>query len=124
MMNSKLYQSIYDELAAFLPATWEKLVVYLEYGEDSYSFSFYVKFKGKYVKCYDLPNVSENQLFDAFSRIDKFVSKERKKCGKDLWSNMTMTIGADGNMHADINYTDLSEGFFQYKKTWKAKFLC
>ena len=40
MMNDKVYQLIFDKLAAFLPNGWERIVVYLEHGEASYSYSF------------------------------------------------------------------------------------
>ena len=123
MLNEKLYQSIFDKVSAYLPDEWERLVVYLEYGEDSYSFSFYVKQKGKYVKCYDLPGVSEDKLMNTFKLIDNEVLKERKKTRGDLWSNMTMTVSNDGSMHTDFNYTDLSEGAYKYSKKWKAQYL-
>ena len=45
MMNEKIYQSIYDELDKYLITGWDKLVVYLEYGKASYSFSFFLKTK-------------------------------------------------------------------------------
>ena len=123
MLNEKTYQSIFDKVSAFLPDGWERLVVYLEYGEDSYSFSFYVKQNGEYVKCYDLPGVSEDKLMNAFQLIDKEVLKEREKTKSDLWSNMTMIVDNNGNMHTDFDYTDLSEGSYKYSKNWKAKYL-
>ena len=58
----------------------------------------------------------------AFENIDKFVDQERKK-GSESWTNMTMIVTSDGNMHADFDYTDLSEGSYKYKKDWKAKYL-
>ena len=122
MMNEKIYQNMYDELDKYLVSGWEKLVVYLEYGKASYSFSFFVKVKDKYVKCYDLPGVSDDDLAESFKKIDKFMDKERKK-NKDEWSNMTFIVEKSGKMHADLDYTDLSEGTYQYKKNWKKKYL-
>lgn len=43
MMDEKVYQNIYDELSGYMKSDFSKLVVYLEYGENSYSFSFYLK---------------------------------------------------------------------------------
>lgn len=123
MINEKIYQGIYDELSKYLASGWEKLVVYLEYGNASYSFSFYVKTKEGYVKCYDLPDVSEKALDSSFKKIDKLVSKERNKDKDELWSNMTMIVTTSGDMHADLDYTDLSEGTYQFKKDWKKKYL-
>lgn len=122
MMNETVYQSIYEELSRYLMAGWEKLIIYLEYGNASYSFSFFVK-KGKdYLKCYDLPGVTEDELAKSFKKIDKTVGRERGKL-KDVWTNMTMVVDSDGNMHTYYDYTDLSEGTYQFKKNWKKKYL-
>ena len=43
MMNEKIYQAIFDELSKYLTAEWDKLIVYLEYGNASYSFAFYIQ---------------------------------------------------------------------------------
>ena len=121
-MNEKVYQGIYDELSKYLVPGWEKLVVYLEYGNASYTFSFFIKEKEVYTKCFDLPKVQEKDLDASFKKIDMLVSKERNK-DKQPWSNMTMIVGKDGDMHTDFDYTDLSEGTYQYKKNWKKKYL-
>ena len=89
----------------------------------SYSFSFYYKDGKKYTKCFDIQNISEDALFAAFKKIDKVIAPERKKTKGDLWSNMTMLVDADGNMHTDFDYTDLSSGTYQFKKAWKKKYL-
>lgn len=123
MINEKIYQGIYDELSKYLTSGWEKLVVYLEYGNASYSFSFYVKNKEGYVKCYDLPEAPEKALDASFKKIDMLVSKERSKDKDALWTNMTMIVTSTGDMHTDIDYTDLSEGTYQFKKAWKKKYL-
>ena len=122
MINEKVYQGIYDELSKYLTKGWEKMVVYLEYGNASYTFSFFVKDKEGYTKCFDLPGLKEKDLDASFKKIDALVSKERNK-EKQPWSNMTMIIGKDGDMHSDFDYTDLSEGTYQYKKNWKKKYL-
>ena len=124
MMNDKIYQAIFDELSKYLTAEWDKLIVYLEYGNASYSFAFYIKAGDKYIKCYDIPSVSDKELAKSFSAIDKIVSKERSQEKKALWTNMTMTVTKTGQMHTDFDYTDLSEGTYQFKKNWKKKYLC
>lgn len=122
MMNETVYQNIYEELSKYLMPGWEKLVVYLEYGNASYSFSFFVKNDKDYLKCYDLQGVSEDKLAKSFKKIDNLISKERGK-RKDVWTNMTMIVDNKGNMHTDYDYTDLSEGTYQFKKNWKKKYL-
>ena len=123
MMNEKIYQAVFDAIAPLLPEEWSKLVIYLEYGEDSYSFSFFYNDGKKYIKCFDIANVSEDVLYSSFKKIDKLVASERQKVKGDLWSNMTITIESNGSMHADFDYTDLSYGTYQYKKAWKKKYL-
>lgn len=122
MISEAVYQNIYEELSRYLMPGWKKLVVYLEYGNASYSFSFFIQNSNEYVKCYNLPNVSDEELVKSFSKIDKIVSTERKKVD-ETWSNMTMVVDNTGSMHTDFDYTDLSQGNYQYKKDWKKKYL-
>ena len=123
MLNEKIYQLIFDEISAFLPDGWNSLVVYLEYGENSYSFSFYVKINKRFIKCYDLPGISDEQLFEAFQKIDNAVMMEREKAKGELWTNMTMIVDNDGNMHTDFDYTNLTDCAYEYSKEWKSKYL-
>ena len=123
MMGDKTYQRIYDELYKYLTPDWEKFIVYLEYGEGSYSFSFYEKTKSRYINGYDIPGISEKGIDESFRKIDKMVLKERKKAKDDLWTNMTIVVTKSGNMHTDFDYSDLSEGKYQYKKNWQKKYL-
>lgn len=123
MLNNKSFQTIFDELSIFLPKGWEKMIAYFEYGEASYTFAFYVKNKNDYIKCFDIPGVSDSELLAAFRKIDLVLSDERTKDKNSLWSNMTMIIDADGNMHSDFDYTDLSTNAYAYSKEWKSKYL-
>lgn len=122
MMNETVYQDIFENLEKYLSQSWEKLVVYLEYGINSYSFSFYVKENGEYVKCYDIPDVSDSELAESFRKIDLLVAPQRNNKDSN-WTNMTMVVDSSGNMHADFDYSDLSNGTYQYKKDWKNKYL-
>lgn len=121
MMQDSIYQQIYNEVDSFLPNKWSKLIVYIEYGDDSYNMSFYVTAEEKTVKCFDLPYIDESKLMDAFSKIDKIISPERANEDKK-WSNMTLIIEED-SFKADFDYTDLSKGSFAYKREWKKKYL-
>ena len=123
MIDDKTYQRIYDELSKYLLPGWKKLVVYLEYGEGSYAFSLYEKIGDGYTNGYDLPGVSEKEIDTSFRKIDKLILKERKKEKGDLWTNMTMIVTKSGDLKADFDYTDLSEGTYQFKKNWKKKYL-
>lgn len=121
MINDKIYQVIFDEISIFLPDNWTKLVVYLEHGEESYSYSFYVKVDEAFIKCFEL-NISEEELLKSFANIESFVSKERSKLNP-CWSNMTMVVEDNGTMKTEFDYTDLSCGSYQYKKEWRKKYL-
>ena len=123
MIDESVFQSIYNELAQYLFSGWEKLVVYLEYGEASYTFAFYEKVKGTFVKCFDLPGVPEDKLMESFSRIDKVVGAKRGENSQENWTNMTMVVTPDGHMRTEFDYTDLATGTYQFRKEWKRKFL-
>ena len=120
MINNEIYQKIFDEISKYLPSEWSKIVAYFEYGEASYTFEFYVKVGEQFIKCYDLPQAVDDDLFASFKTIDKIIAPER---GDNDWTSMTMIIDAEGNMHTDFDYTDLLEGSYQFKKEWKAKYL-
>lgn len=121
MMNDTTYQAIYNEIEPLLPNKWERLVIYIEYGKASYSMFFYVGKQDKMVKCYDLPDVTDNELLTMFARIDKLLSTEREK-EEDKWSNMTMVVNGN-DFKVFFDYTDLSIGSYKYKKEWKKKYI-
>ncbi len=124
MIDEKIYQVIFDELSKYLTPEWDKLIVYLEYGQASYSFAFYIQIGRKHIKCYDIPGISEKELAESFSMIDELISKERNQENAELWTNLTIIITKAGQMHADFDYTDLSEKSYLFKKDWKKKYLC
>ena len=121
MMKDSIYQEIYDELEKYLPDKCDNLIVYIEYGDNSYNMSFYIKVDGKTIKCYDLPNVDTSTLLESFSKIDKLVGPERE-VESDKWTNMTLVITGE-DFKAYFDYTDLTKGSFAYKKAWKQKYL-
>lgn len=121
MMNDRIFQTIFNEVSDCLSLDWSELVIYLEHGEESYSYSFYAKIEDSFIKCFDL-GIPEGKLFRVFENIEKEVSKERKQLDKP-WSNMTMVVDCKGNMKTTFDYTDLSSGNYQYKKEWKKKYI-
>ena len=123
MISEKIYQSIFDEVSIYLPSSWDRVVIYLEYGESSYSISFYVKESGKYTKCYDLKGVSDEELYRSFKKINNAVAKQRNAIDGDKWSNMTMSVESSGKMKVDFDYTDLTEKAYQYSREWKKRYL-
>ena len=123
MINDKVYQAIFDGIRPYLSIAWDKVVIYLEYGDASYSISFYVKKGGSYVKCYDLEGVSDDNLYKSFKRIDRAVAEQRKAIIGDKWTNMTMIVEQSGKVRVDYDYTDLTQDAYQYSKKWKKKYL-
>ena len=121
MIDNKVYQNIFNEIERFLPADWSQMIAYFEYWEASYSYEFYVKINEQFIKCYALPNIIEEELYSSFDAIDKIIAPTRSDNGD--WTNMTMVVDSNGNMHTDFDYTDLTEGAYQYMKDWKAKYL-
>lgn len=123
MINDRVYQTILDEVSKYLPIDWSKLVVYLEYGESSYSVSFYVKESENYIKCYDLNGISDEDLYQSFKKINNDIAVQRDMIVGEKWSNMTMVVERSGKMNVDFDYTDLTERAYQYSKEWKKKYL-
>lgn len=123
MINDRVYQTILDEVSKYLPIDWSKLVVYLEYGESSYSVSFYVKESENYIKCYDLNGISDEDLYQSFKKINNDIAVQRDMIVGEKWSNMTMVVERSGKMNVDFDYTDLTESAYQYSKEWKKKYL-
>ena len=119
MMNEAIFQQICNELSQYLLPGLSRLVIYLEYGEGSYCFSFYEKISEKYVKCYDLPGVTDDSLVASFDRINDIVAGVRR----DGWTSMTMVVDAEGRMHADFDYTEASEDEYLSREAWKRKYL-
>jgi len=40
MVDNSIYQYMFDEISKYLLNDWERAVVYLEYGQNSYSITF------------------------------------------------------------------------------------
>ena len=69
-----------------------------------------------------MENISDDDIFTAFENIDEALSQEWEK-ETEPWSNMTMLVDNSGNMKTYFDYTDLSEGNFEYKKIWENRYL-
>lgn len=122
MINNKIYQRIFDEISQYLISGWKKLIAYFEYGHDSYSFEFFEYVDGKYIKCFEIPEIDEDELLSSFEILNETIEPERNKL-KKKWSNMTFIVDSKGKMKTDFDYTDLSENSYEYKKAWKQKYM-
>ena len=123
-MNNTIYQAIFNKLQEYLPANWDEVVFYAAYAEGSYSMKYYVKKGTEITSCFNLMNVSKAQLVKLFMSIDRELVAERKSLPtKDLWSVMTMVIGADGNMKTHYDFTNICENSISFEKAWEDKYL-
>lgn len=122
MIDNKVYQYIADEIFEFVPDKWDKVVIHLEYGADMYSFAFYVKKNGIYMKCFDIPEIDEKELLHTFRRIDDVLSEKRDE-SVEKWTSLTMVVTSDWKMNADFLYEDITEDLFAYEADWKKKYL-
>ena len=125
MSSRNYYQEIFDLVLPFLPESWQKVVLYAEYGEDSRCIEFYVKdAEGHYTKCFDILDAADDELLDAFDEMDEVFEAQRQELPDgSVWTSSTLTVTSAGRLDADFDYSDLSESSFEHKKEWRARYL-
>ncbi len=127
----KNFEMIAKKLQSILPQNWEKVCLYSEIEENSYETVFYCFIKGNAqpIQCYNLVDeyeIEEDDIDDVFYEINKILKSEwikLKEKGKDVWTNYTFILESNGKFFEEYDYSDLSEGAYDYKKTWKEKYL-
>lgn len=122
--EEEIVRSIYESLSA-LPASWDEAVFYAEYGEASFQMEFYLrKEQENYVKCFDIPEVSEEQLDMMFWNLNKVIKPLREELPTEQkWSNCTVQLHNDGRFKIDFDYMDLSDCAYEYHQAWKQRYL-
>lgn len=131
MSDKETYKYIAEKLQPVLPVSWNKVCLYAEIQENSYEILFYcfVNGQAKPIQCYDLPeiyDIEEDKIDATFDEINSVLNNVWKNSeGKDkkCWSNFTFIFESTGKFNAYYDYTDLSEGSYEYKKVWKEKYL-
>lgn len=125
LMNSKLFQDIFDLLIDVLPENWEKLVFMAGYTEGSYSMKYYVQIgESDYIDCFKLGNIDNLQLLQLFIKLNNIISPERSSLQEsEKWNVLSMTVDSDGKMKTDFDYTDISNDVITYEDEWKKKYL-
>ena len=122
-MGELPFQKIYELLEPTLPENWQKIVMYMEYDDDSYTMKYFVKYAaGNIVDCYDLKNTSLEQLRDVFSAIDDLVYEKREEL-KEKWQVATIIINSTGKFRCDFTYLDEDQNIEEYYQTWKKQYL-
>ena len=124
-MNNIDYQKLYEQIAVVLPTLWIKVVFRVEYREGSYTMKYYVEeSEGKYIDCYSISGVEENDIVKAYKNIDKLLFPEWKKLSPDKrWSLFTLVIKSDGSFKADLSYDDLEKDYEESTACWKKTYL-
>ena len=119
------FQKMYEILDDVLPEVWTSVVFRAEYREGSYSMKYYVKNKtGNYIDCYNLQEIAENDIVNAYIKIDKVLYPERQKLAEDKrWSVLTFTIESDGRFKTEFTYADIDEDYLKFIGEWKKKYL-
>lgn len=126
-MSELPFQKIYELLEPTLPENWQKIVMYMEYDDDSYTMKYFVKYTaGNIVDCYDLKNTTLEQLRNVFSAIDDLVSEKREEL-KEKWQIATIiinnTINNTGKFRCDFTYLDEDQNIEEYYQKWKKQYL-
>lgn len=124
-MDNGIFQSIYEKLIPVLPQNWKTIVFRADYTKGSYSMKFYVDFGGgTYIECYNLANISRSALIKAFMDVNAIISTERRKLqDKDLWSVMTVIMGAEGSFRGEFDYRVIDENMISYQDEWEKKYI-
>ena len=119
------YQSIFNTLQEILPDDWHSVVLYVHYGENSYSMKYFVDLgDGEYIDCFKLKDISKQDIIKAFSIIDSQIMPIRKELSKnDTWSVMTLVVDDKGNFKVDYEYKDISDDSIGYYQRWKNQYL-
>lgn len=126
-----VFEKIAHRLQRVLPAGWNKICMYAEISEKSYEISYYcfVNGKSKPIHCYALVDeyqIEEKDIDEVFADINQLLKpfwKQSNESGKEAWSNFTLVFESTGKFSGYYDYTDLSEGSYNYKKVWKDKYL-
>lgn len=125
------FEIIADKIQDVLPNGWKKVVFYAEVTDDSYEMFYYVFTSGsdKPIQCYDLPDkyeIDEDQIDAVFEKIYEPLRKERSGLvaeGKEPWTNYTLLLTNDGSFKVDYDFTSLEDGGYEYRKTWRKKYI-
>lgn len=121
MIENNPYQKIYELIEPTLPEGWNRVLLYMEYSDDSFMMKYFVNFLDKgFVDCYDLPDVADDQLTDLFMEIDDILSPARDEL-KEKWTIATLDISSEGHFNCDFEYIDHEFDVIENFNKWKEK---
>lgn len=119
------FQQVFDIIETVLPEQWGELVFRAEYREGCYTMKYYVKGENnEYIDCYDIPEIKESDIVNAFIAIDKVIYPERQLLAADKkWSVMTFVIDSDGRFKSDYSYADIDTDYDGFISEWKTHYI-
>ena len=125
------FEIIANKIQDILPQGWKKVVFYAEVTDDSYEMFYYAftSESDKPIQCYDLPElyeINEDQIDAIFEEIYEPLREERSSLvseGKEAWTNYTLILTEDGHFKVDYDFTSLEDGGYEYRKSWKNKYI-
>ena len=130
MMLELHAMELYDVLAKFLPAGWERLALFGQVDGGAYEFTFYVRQKGssQYQQCYAMaragqfPRIKLLNAFDDLYEVCRTAKRElkEKEPGLREWTRFTFVIDQEGSFSVDYEYGDMIAGVPQ---AWKDRYL-
>ena len=118
------YQNIFDIVRPSLPENWTRIVFFFAFMLDTCEIMYFVQLNSmEYVDCFHL-NQDREELVSKLSRLYKEVQYGMKEItAEKIYSVITVVIDADGNMHADFDYTDITENFDSYYNSWMNQYI-
>ncbi len=124
-MSPDYYQDVFNILADVLPEEWDDILFRGCFAGSSCDMKYYADLgDGKYVDCFHIEEIDRDRLLDSFAQIYELSQAEREQLPPDqLWTAVTMRVGADGDFNADFDYDDLSETMSDYIAQWEKKYL-
>ena len=120
-MRESIYSDILDVISEIVPMTWNRLVFRAEDSDTMWSYVFYIRRNASYVQCYEVPELKEDDLDEAFERIRELITDARE--AQDSWNVMTICVTPNGDPAVTFDCLDENVDRYEYTNEWKRIFL-
>ena len=113
------YQNLFDIVRPSLPEYWDKVVLYFALMPDTYETMYFVRLNNmEYLDCFHLEQDREELLLRLSALYKEVKDINNKEC-----SVITVVIYADGEVHADFDYTRITDNYDSYFESWMKKYI-
>jgi len=103
---------------------WSKIVAYMEYGEDTYWFEYYIKYEGKYIRYDKVTYLDKAVVENAFEKVYQLVAESKEDT--DFYRRV-LTVVIDNVKHEFTvktdGYNDGSRDRGIYRYNWIRNYL-